>query len=83
MHDEDKGNPNDWSVKGWSARWRRIGPEWFQFQIIDPKGAERTSWVDYKNPFFSNMKNEIKYQIQYFASVDAKKIAEVYTLTFD
>jgi hypothetical protein len=79
-----QGNPEDWSTKGWTAEWRRIGLEWWQFRIYDPKQEIRTNgWVDYKNAFYTNMLNEINRQIQYYASVDAKNIAAIRKMSLD
>lgn len=87
LHNPDKGNPNDWSIEGWSAEWRRIGPEWFQYRIIDPDTSVRTTgdkggWVDYKNPFYQNLMNHIKRETQHLASLDARKVAEIYQVEF-
>lgn len=84
---EGKGNPSDWSTEGWTAEWRRLGLEWWQYRVYDAKREIRTSgdagWVDYKNPFFTNMTAEIKRVIQYYASVDAKNIAEIHKMSMD
>lgn len=78
------GNPADWSTKGWTAEWRRIGIEWWQFRIFDPKGEIRTNgWVDFNNSFYTNMLGEIKRTIQHYASVDAQNIAAIRKMSFD
>lgn len=84
---EGKGNPEDWSTEGWTAEWRRLGLEWWQYRVYDARGEIRTSgddgWVDYNNAFFSNMTAEIRRVIQYYASVDAKNLADIHNMSMN
>ncbi|QNN99305.1 hypothetical protein SEA_FAUST_233 [Streptomyces phage Faust] len=80
----EQGNPEDWSTEGWTAEWRRIGLEWWQYRIFDPNGNLRSKdWVDYGNAFYTNLLNKIRSDIQYWASIDAQNVAEIRRMSLD
>lgn len=81
-YSENKGNPEDWSAEGWSGEWRRLGIEWWQFRILDPNNQPVTDWIDYKDPFYSNLMCHMKRCIQHEASLVAKSKAEVHKMSF-
>jgi hypothetical protein len=82
-HSEGYGNESDWSTEGWVTEWRRIGLEWWQYRIYDPAGRCKTAeWIDYHNPFYTNLVAKMKREVQYFASLTAQAKAEITEIVY-
>jgi hypothetical protein len=83
-----QGNPDDWSIEGWTAEYRRIGESWWEFRVFNAEGKVQyntngSEWFVHESPYTVNLALHIKRTMQHYASVGARATAEIYTFSFD
>jgi hypothetical protein len=75
-----------WSITGWSAEYKQVGPRNWEYRIKDPDGKvwhqAGQDWFGFHDASFEDLKKEMENKTRRFVLTYASKKAEVQEYTF-